>query len=313
MVAAIETVGDEELLITYLRHHWTLTHGYTAERELAGRVKDKVTGRQQALDIVIGLDDFASDYTGLLNPLEYIGCPTVDKETRAYIFIITKILAIEQILPLLLAVAKKFDPAQTKAAMRLFLSWSVRFLVAGSGGGGPLDRAYGQLAKEVIDGTVRTTKQLGERVRAGVLRTDAEFLQAFSKARVTKANLARYYLRSLELYRENDAHADLGGTIDESFAFNVEHIMPQRELADWPIPEQTAQQFRKRLGNMVLLNPSENVKVGTKSFAEKSAAYARSPMLLTQEVGKFPQWGPAQIDEWQQRLAELAVKIWPAR
>ena len=28
MVAMIETVGDEDLLLTYLRHHWTFTHGY---------------------------------------------------------------------------------------------------------------------------------------------------------------------------------------------------------------------------------------------------------------------------------------------
>lgn len=70
-------------------------------------MKGEVTGRQQALDAVIGLDDYAPDYTGLLSPLEYIGCPTIDKETRAYVFIITKILAIEQILPLLAAVVKK--------------------------------------------------------------------------------------------------------------------------------------------------------------------------------------------------------------
>jgi hypothetical protein len=68
----------------------------------------------------------------------------------------------------------------------MLLTWSARFLVAGSGGGGPLDRAYGQLAKELMNGTVRTTGQVKERVRAGVLRPDAEFRQAFSKAKVTR-------------------------------------------------------------------------------------------------------------------------------
>ena len=196
--------------------------------------------------------------------------------------------------------------------MRMFLSWSVRFLVAGSGGGGPLDRAYGQLAKQVTDGVITTASQLRSQVRAGVLRTDAEFKQAFSKARVSKATLARYYLRALELHLEADPSADLGGTLDESFAYNVEHVLPQKEADAWPIAEQTALQFRKRLGNMVLLRPEENVKLGNKGFDMKRQAYAKSTPLLTQGVGKYLTWGPVEIDEWQDYLAELAVKIWPA-
>lgn len=311
MVAAIETIGDEDLLLTYLRHHWTLAHGYTAERELAALVKEEVASKQQAVTLVVNLDELASDYTGLLNPLDYIGWPAADKQTRAYVYVITKILAVEQILPLLLAVLKRFEPTHAKIAMKMFLNWSVRFMVAGSGGGGPLDRAYGALAKEVMDGGIKSAGQLRDRVRPGVLRTDDEFKKAFSKARVTKTTLARYYLRSLELHREGNADANLGGTLDESYSANVEHIMPQRESQDWPLDEQLAQQFRKRLGNMVLLNPDDNTKIGGKGFIEKRVIYAKSPLLLTQEVGSFPQWGPSEIDQWQETLANLAVKIWP--
>jgi hypothetical protein len=216
-------------------------------------------------------------------------------------------------LPLLLAALKKLEPAQAKATMKMLLNWSLRFMIAGSGGGGPLDRAYGQLAKEVMDGTIKTAAQMRDRVRPGVLRTEAEFKQAFSEARVTKTTLARYYLRALELHKQGELNADLGGTLDESFAFNVEHVMPQRESNDWPIDEQVAQQFRKRLGNMVLLNPDENVKLGSKSFSEKREAYAKSPLLLTQCVGAYAHWTPADIDDWQEKLAELATKIWPEK
>lgn len=312
MAATIETVGDEDLLITYLRHHWTLTHGYTAERELAALVKNEVTGRKQAIDIISSLDELSSDYAGLQSPLEYVGWNNVDREVRAYIYIITKILTIEQILPLLLAVLKNFHRENLKPAMKMFLSWSVRFLVAGSGGGGPLDRAYGQLAKQVTEGSITTVGQLRAQVRAGVLRTDAEFQQAFSKARVTKASLARYYLRALELHLNNDPNADLGGVLDDSFAQNVEHVLPQRESPEWALPEQTALQFRKRLGNMVLLSPEENVRLGNRSFEVKKKVYLSTPTLITQAVGSYEAWGPTEIDVWQERLAELAVQIWPS-
>ena len=126
---------------------------------------------------------------------------------------------------------------------------------------------------------VKASAQLREKTRPGVLRTDAEFKQTFSQARVTKTSLARYYLRAVELHKEGDANSDLGGTLDETFTFNVEHILPLRESAGWELDEQIAQQFRKRLGNMVLLNPDENVKLGNKSFAEKRRAYGACDSL----------------------------------
>jgi hypothetical protein len=312
MVATIETVGDEDLLLTYLRHCWTLSHGYTPERELASLVKDEITGRAQAVTMATSLDDYAADYTGLLGPLEHVGWPSIDRQTRAHIYIISRILSIEQIQPLLLAVLRKFEPAQAKQATRIFLDWSVRFLVAGSGGGGPLDRAYGQLSKDVMDGNVKSVADLKKRVSAGILRTDAEFKQAFSKGRVSKTNLARYYLRALELCMKGEQYPELGGILDDTIHFNVEHILPQSESKDWKISEQTALQFRKRLGNMVLLNPDLNAKIGGNSFAEKKKVFAKSPLLLTQAISKFGQWGPADIDERQETLADLAVKIWPA-
>jgi hypothetical protein len=312
MVSTIETVGNEDSLLTYIRHYWTLSNGYITERELASLVKEQVSGRQQAVSTVTGLEEHAGDYTGLLGPLEYNGWPAIDKQTRAYIYVITKILAIEQILPLLLAVIKKFQPSHARSAVKMFLSWSVRFLMAGVGGGGPLDRAYGQLAKEVTEGSIKTATKLREKVNPRILRTDDEFKLAFARASVSKTNLARYYLRSLELFKQDDPFADLGGTLDESFTFNVEHVMPQSESPDWNIDEEVGQQFRKRLGNMVLLNPDANVKLGSKSFSEKKKVYSASPVLLTQAVGKFKDWGPSEIDQRQSSLAGLAVKIWPS-
>jgi hypothetical protein len=62
--------------------------------------------------------------------------------------------------------------------------------------------------------------------------------------------------------------------------------------------------------NMVLLNPNVNVKVGNKPFGERKFLYADSPLLLTQEVADYEKWGPNQIDQRQDKLAELAPKIW---
>ena len=311
MVSTIETVGDEDLIITYIRHYWTLSNGYTPEKELAKLVKNEVLGRQQAVTLITNLDETAPDYVALFNPIEYHGWQHIDKESRSYIYIITRILAVEQILPLLLSITRKFESAEIKLAVKILLSWSVRFIIAGSGGGGPLDRAYGQMSKEITSDTVKTAAQMKYNIRAAILRTDAEFEQSFGQARVTKGELARYYLRSLELYRQQQGLPELGGIIDDNFSANLEHILPQRRAEKWEINEQIAQQVQKRLGNMALLNPTVNVRIANKSFDDKKTAFAASSFLLTQDLVKFTNWGPDEIDERQRSLAKMAVKIWP--
>ena len=143
-----------------------------------------------------------------------------------------------------------------------------------------------------------------------VVRPDADFKQAFATHRVSKTNLARYYLRALELQAQRDPTAALGGVIEDTLTWNLEHIMPQHWTTGWAVTEEIAQAYAKRLGNMILLHPEQNVSLGNKPFAEKRPIYRDSSFLLAQEVGNSPSWGPAEIDARQQKLADLALEIW---
>jgi hypothetical protein len=49
--------------------------------------------------------------------------------------------------------------------------------------------------------------------------------------------------------------------------------------------------------------------IGNKLFAEKKLIYAASPLVLTQEVADYDDWGPVQIDQRQARLADLAPRF----
>ena len=60
----------------------------------------------------------------------------------------------------------------------------------------------------------------------GIIRSDADFKLAFRNHRVSKNNLARYYLRALELYEQKDPVPELGGILEDPFVFNLEHVMP---------------------------------------------------------------------------------------
>jgi hypothetical protein len=43
----------DDLLLTYLRHYWISYNGPTVEKELAEKIRVKVVGRQQAVDMGI--------------------------------------------------------------------------------------------------------------------------------------------------------------------------------------------------------------------------------------------------------------------
>jgi len=241
--------------------------------------------------------------------LEHTGWNDYDKRTRAYVYILTRILQLEQIRPLLLAVIRHFTPKETTPAFKLFLSWSVRFLIAGGGGAGVLDRHYGLRAKEITEGEVKTAAALSEKMK-GIVRTDAEFVEGMRRARVSKKHLARYYLRAIELSKGGAPDADLGGILEDTAVFNLEHVIPLTPSDKWNLPQEIFQGYSKRIGNLTLLDPASNTDVGNKSFEEKLPIYKASPLLITQEIAKNTQWGPDEIDARQVVMAATALDIW---
>jgi len=311
MASVIESIDVDDLLLTYLRHYWISYNGPTLEKQLAERIRERVVGRQQAVDMSITLAGSAVDYAALFSPLEHTGWPAFDKRTRAYIYIMTRILQIEQIRPLLLAVIRHFAPPEAKLAFKTMLSWSVRFLTAGGGGGGVLDRHYGLRAKEITEGAVKAAAEIAERMK-GIVRTDLEFREGFKRHRVSKKHLARYYLRAIELAMVGAEDADLGGILEDTTTYNLEHVIPLNPSEAWDLPAEIVQGYSKRLGNMTLLDPSNNEDIGNKTFVEKLPIYKRSPLLITQDIATYSKWGPDAIDERQAMLAKIAITVWAA-
>lgn len=309
MTSILESLDVDDLLLTFLRHYWISQNGPTIEKELADKIREKIVGKQQTVDMANALATYSVDYAALFSPLEHTGWTTFDKQTRAYLYIITRILQIEQIRPLLLAIVTHFEPKEATQAFKLCLSWSVRFLIAGGGGGGVLDRHYGLRAKETTAGEIKDTTTLAERMK-GIVRTDAEFREGLKRARVSKKHLARYYLRAIELNRAGEAKADLGGILEDTAAYNLEHVMPLNPSPSWNLPEETIQAYSRRLGNMTLLDPTINGDLANKAFDEKALIYKTSPLLITQEIAGFSKWTSDEIEERQAALADDALKIW---
>ena len=64
---------------------------------------------------------------------------------------------------------------------------------------------------------------------------------------------------------------------------------------------------------MVLLQATKNNRLGNKSFAAKRPALKSTPYYFTKQVGRKTDWEPKDIDERQEKMAEIAVETWPLR
>ncbi len=211
---------------------------------------------------------------------------------------------------LLLAIAAKFASNETAPAFQFLVALGVRFLIAGSTRSGSVELPLAAASHEVFSEEIVTTARLIERL-AGITPSDEEFRVAFESARVTKQQLARYYLRSLEMAAKNEPEPWFVPTADRA-VINLEHVLPKKPEGNWPqFTNDEVNLYVSRLGNQALMRASENSDLRSAEFADKKAVYADSPYVLTSQIADLDDWSVATISARQQTLAGLALTAWP--
>ena len=282
MVGVLESLGRDEMTVTYIHHLLITKDGPTRAAEVFNKVRNSVNSQGRALEFLDQAAEWVNDYAAIFNS-DHSKWNEYGTVTRKQIATINRDLQVEQIRPLMFAVARHFNIKEATLAFRLFVNWSVRFLIVGVGGGGLLDRNYALRAQQIGNGEITTAKQLADAL-VDIIPNDALFKASFAEARVSKSFLARYYLRALELKRKDDPEPEYVPT-DEENAINLEHVLPENPQGNWPeFDDETALAYYRRLGNLVILQAKRSSKMGNASFVDKKIVFADSAYLLTREV-----------------------------
>ena len=293
-------------LVTYIRHLWVTTHGPTKERELAAQIRSEITNELRTMQFLADGQQAAQDYAALWSA-RHPKWADYKPTTRQHVDTMAEHLRVKQIRPLMFAVARHFDPIEADKAFRLFVGWSVRFLIFG-GRGGMLDTQYSLRARDVGTKEITKARELREAMK-NYVPSDTEFEAAFAVARVSRGYLARYYLRALENTSKQIAQPEY--VPNESVAdINLEHVMPLQAGEDWEVDDDLAETSQNLLGNMVLLKSNQNRDLGSLPFAEKRKVYEKSGYDLTKQVSIYAQWSLDDIRDRQAKLAKIAVKTW---
>lgn len=308
MLGALETVGGDAVLLSYIRQTWSAENGITREKELFGAIKAKMTSEQAAIDFGKGLATNARLYAAMLNPKHEIWNQYGDT-ARGHIETLAN-LRLEQFRPLLLAILRSFNGGEVEKALRYLVSCSVRFLIHGGLGGGTLEKNYCDSAQKVLRGEIKTCTALASELNK-VVPTDSEFLTSFASARVSKPYLARYYLQALERQASGEKQPELVPNTNAN-EVNLEHVLPQNPSSAWgKIEPEVANAFFNRLGNLALMKQKVNSDIGNAGFDAKKSALTDSQFELTKTIAGRDNWMPEDIEGRQTELAALAVKAWP--
>jgi len=305
MRGAIESIGDDDLIIDFLRHVCNLLYGQTRKQDVFEKIKSGNKGSGEAIGFLALLGELAEDYAAILNP-DHPKWNAYPPNIRLAIKSLN-LIGVSQIRPLLLGTARHFEPKRAAKAFERFVAWTVRFIICGGGRGGDTERNYCDIANAVHLGKIETVAQLDE-LAIGIIPTDAQFQSSFETVRVNVSKLARYFLRSLERTAEGQVNPEYVVN-EEAAVVNLEHIMVLS--TEWPnVTEKDIESHGNRLGNLLLIQADINSKIDRHDFATKKKAYKKSSFLLTSNVAEAKDWDVKAIESRQRSLAEYAVKTW---
>lgn len=309
LTSKIESSENEGLVLTYIKHHWASQYGFVRvkNKELYSNIKRGIKNTTQVITFINTLKNDVDIYLAILNHNNSYW-NDYDNKCKEYIATLNY-FGLEQYRPLLLAIIKKFNKVEVTKSLKLILSWLIRNLITGSLGGGTLEQAYANKAKEVFSGKIDNTSKLLESLK-DLIPQDRDFKERFRISTVSKHKYARYYLQAIENYHRGQDNPELLVNTNPD-SVNLEHILPEKPADSWPnFTEEEINSYVKRVGNLTLMKTRENSEFKSAPFSEKKKKYKESEIWITSTLASYDDWAIESINKRQNDLSELAVKTW---
>jgi hypothetical protein len=305
--ALVATVRQERFP-DFLRYHLLCEEPRVRSQRLFQMIRARVTTPQQVFALMQALERRAELFAALGDPSH--GYWSENPDARPHVREL-QLFRVRQMTPLLFAAWERFDRNDFTRVLKLTAVLSFRYSVVSGLNTNALEPEYHRAAKAVLEGAALTPGAVFQLLR-GVYVDDAKFEQDFASFAVDTSGqtkkLAKYILSRLE---QDTSHRAVDPDTDPA---SIEHILPENPADGWEamFPRERWEFAVYRLGNLTLLEPSANRRVGNSDYAAKAGEYALSAYEITVRVPQIaPQeWTQALLDERQRRLASRAVQVW---
>ena len=308
MRGALETIEEDDITVTFLRHALTVIYGFIREPQVYETVQEHAKGPQPVVTFMNRIELLANTYVAIFNADHERWNATSDSTRRT--LEVLNLFNIQPMRPLVLATAHIMNRKDLEGAFQYYVSLCVRLMLASSTRTGSVEEGLAAAAHRIYTGEITNIRELKDFL-VGITPTNEKFMNAFETATVSNHKLARYYLRSLEMVAKNEPEPWHIPNDDRS-VINLEHVLPEKTEGNWPhfSPEEV-KIYSRRIGNLALLRASNNSTLKSAGFAEKKSTFKNSPYELTKQIASCKNWHAEEIIARQKTLAELAVRAWP--
>lgn len=308
--SSLEALDDEDIMMNFIRHSLIVTNGFLQQKNIYEKIQATTRGQHTSIALLSTWESLASDYVALSNPESPVwsGYPNKIRDNIK----VLNLFDIAPLKPLLLAAAKKMTKSDAALTFERVVAIGVRLIIASRTTTQSVEKPLGDVAMKVWNEEIKDSAGVVAALGSAI-PNDQQFKDAFERATVSKAQFARYYLRSLERVAKDEPDPWLIPNDDPS-TITLEHVLPQKPESNWPNwSEDEVKAYVKRIGNMVLLTAQANSNLKSGDFQTKKSILGASPYETTSMVSKQTDWLPAQVAERQAVLSGLALKAWPLR
>lgn len=211
--------------------------------------------------------------------------------------------------PLLLQAAEHLSPLEFMQLVNLIERTFFRFKTICKGSESKLERIYQDLAR-ILDSQKRLDLAIAQQ-KLQVLIDDEANDRTFSLSlgeyeyRPNRSKIIVYFLSSLDHLSKSPpekAVLDVKGR-----GFTVEHVAPQAGNGA------VSDLYVHQIGNLCLLNKTENPQFGNRSFAEKKTLSRNGGLLSSRLSSKVfaenSSWTDREVEQRKQFLIEQALKV----
>lgn len=318
LIEGVERARGDDPLLRYLHHISIVFNGPLTADEIFERMEENITSQSEAMTFLEALAIYANDYTAILTPSHPKWGDGYDRLVRTYVSNISLEIRLTFIRPVMLAVAAKFSQKETKKAFRVFVSWAMRFLIAGGHTSSRVESAFGIAARDVTHQKITTTEGLIA-AASHVIPNDIKFRSAFITKKIANSKLARFILHELESEARGGSPDSLVQPVTDTNLVSLEHVLPKTlgAISGWEhFTAEERKSYRQRIGNLALMDSKDNGAIGDKPFSIKRPVIEKSKNLLLtadilQRTAASGQWTVADIEARQAMMADWAIKRWP--
>ncbi|MBS6006902.1 MAG: DUF262 domain-containing protein [Clostridium baratii] len=285
----------------YIRHYWNSRGEFVREKDLYKRIRENVKTPKKCEELIDNLVELSEVYRALINANDETYF--VDTELNSILCNLKTIKA-SSFYPIILSMKNmKFTEEEIRKVAKAIENLIVRNCVISGKVANKYEVIFAKIAYGIYEKEYTDIEEIIDIIKKNTISNE-DFLASFNMFISKSKPVTRFILKSINNYLDKETEI-----INDNKKVHIEHIMPIKK-GDWNISDEIHQEYLCKLGNLTLLGKEYNRIISNKVFEDKKRMYDKSSIIISKEITKYTKWGASEIEDRQNELAKIALKIW---